>query len=599
MSTEAPGLSREEHEDLRYVIGLAPEGQPYALDLSDERQHRYFMSRIRRSGASEATHPRLFGALNELAEAHRANGGPARAGAAAALAEPGLVDENLITSFGLTATEQNSVSTAMSSVENGTLFTTLSLEILDEATSAVLGSTFPPTVYGEGEYEPLSLTGALPNTGAGMQAVFNFAYQTQPDEPPVVGFVQFSTAERPVGPPTVTQPVRRPTHLANPVIKIGLGRDPAHTPVADLDYYYLEPNINDPNIRLPMVGSQKFASNIVTPLFNPDGSQANITVAIVMARETGGGTKPLPVINTNLQNYFQVSATDPTVLTWSFPWNAQLNLDKSMQFGPAAWAQDSNLLLSFFVGVRTATSPLRFVRTWVYSATTGPYNPDVGPGSDGMYRLRPVWYTWHCVAEGTQVTLADGTTADVARVVGGERVRTDAQGAEFTVVDTFVSAKEGEVVALRTEHGHELLITPMHGVVTRDGYVPAQDLVPGDVLTTDRGESVLESVERRAYSGMVYSLGLGATEEEVASFTDDNTNFFANGILVADNRLSIQFRRSYTRRLDAVLRRLPPEWHEEARQNYPMQAARQKHAGVPELSSLAPPRAASVAGARG
>jgi hypothetical protein len=91
--------------------------------------------------------------------------------------------------------------------------------------------------------------------------------------------------------------------------------------------------------------------------------------------------------------------------------------------------------------------------------------------------------------------------------------------------------------------------------------------VRGDELLTDKGASRVSSIETRNYSGMVYSLGVGATTE-VSCFTDEITCHFANGILIADNRLCVEFVATYKKRLRTVLARIPRRFHPEARRSY-------------------------------
>lgn len=580
----AESLSAQEQSDLAYMLGILEHAKPHALDLADDAQYRFFLRQMRLSGANEQDNAMFFQSVESArAEALAGNRTAAQLDAApdaldaAADAEgDALFDVNQINAFG-TALNGGSVSSAFSSIVNGTIYTTLNLEILDGSTGQSLGSVGLPTVYGEGEYEALRLTGNPP-TNRTMESLFTYAYQKS-GQPPVFNTVRFSTVESPLGPPTVTAPVLLPSHTGNANIKVGIGRDPAHTPT-DCDYWYYETNIEAPNLRLPLVGTQKFQSNIVTPLFNGSEPQ-NVMFACVISKDVGGGTtQTLPITNTNLQNNIQVSNSDPTLLTWTFPWAACISnqpsycqgqpLDGSAQFGSAAWARDTSVMLSMTIAVKTATSGGAYVPVSVYSAPTGPY----GPQDNGIYVAQPIFYTWHCVAAGTRVTLANGSTMLVEDIRGGEEVVTDGQGTIFTVVDTFGVVKDGEILALRTEAGHELRITHGHPVLTPGGHVRAEQLRAGDMVFTDKGPSKLASVDLQPYKGRVHSFSLGYTKAEEQRFTDDNTNYYANGILIGDNRISRGLARRHRRQLETILSKIPPEWHEEAKRNYARQMAR-------------------------
>jgi hypothetical protein len=359
----------------------------------------------------------------------------------------------------------------------------------------------------------------------------------------------------PVGAPVVTQPVR--TVTSKNYIKIGIGRDEAHRP-PDCDYWYNEPNIASPNIRLPLMVTQKFKSNIKQPLW-----PTNITnppTIYQIKPSTGGVTVPLS------QAAIQagITATGDT-LSLNFPFNNNVALDGSVQFGPAAWANDTQLFTTISLGVKTDTSANDFVWVNLYSTTEAPWATSPGPGE---YRMYPNYYTWHCVAAGSKVLLADGKSKKIEDIKGGEEVKIGNYGEVLLVVDTFGAKKEAEqVLALITQAGHELLITHMHPVLTTEGLVAARDLVAGDQVLTDKGPSPVKSIKSRKYSGMVYSLGVGPAPN-ISCAAESSTCYFANGILIADNRVCVEFLAAYKKRLTTVLAQIPKRFHAEAKRSY-------------------------------
>lgn len=580
MVNQEGSLSAQDQSDLAHVLGFLEHARPHAIDLADDAQHRFFLRQMRNSGANEQDNPMFFRTVEAArADALAGNRAAPEVEAAADAEDDSLFDVNQINSFG-TALAGGSVSSAFSSIVGGTIYTGLNLEILDGSTGQSLGSVGLPTVYGEGEYEALQLSGGAPSNRT-MQSIFTYSYQKS-GQAPVFNTVRFTTVESPLGSPTVTAPVLLGSHAGNASIKVGIGRDPNATP-PDCDYWYYETNIDTPNLRLPLVGTQKFQSNIVQPLFNGSTPQ-NVMFACVISKDVGGGsTLSLPITNTNLQNNIKVSTSDPTVLTWTFPWAPCISntpsycqgpplpsIDGSAQFGSAAWARDTNVMLSMSIAVKTATSGGAFVPVSVYSAATGPY----GPQDNGVYVAQPIFYTWHCVAAGTRITLANGSTMTVEDIRGGEQVVTDESGTIFTVVDTFGMAKDGEILVLRTEAGHELLITDGHPVLTPNGHVRSEQLRAGDVVLTDRGPSKVTSIDAQIYKGRVHSFSLGCTKDEEQRFTDDNTNYYANGVLIGDNRIARGMARQHRRRLETILSKIPQEWHEEAKRNHARQLAR-------------------------
>jgi len=549
-----------ERGNIDHVRKLASKTGRHILDLSDDRQWEYLMASAHKSGVTPKTHPCYFATLERARKKHLANGGPPAPKAAVADSN-GLEDANDILALGTTDAGSNSQGSGFSSIVGGTIFTRLQLEILDGKTGNSLAFADTGPIMGQGFYEALSTLGNIPPPGDGMQLIYTYSYLPSGNtnalagdgDDPVNGVLTRSTNELPVGAPTVVQPIRTKT---NPYIKIGLGR-PA--PPTDCDYWYNEPNIAAPNIRLPMVGSQKFKSNIVTPLVFGPGTPNCIVTAFVSKTTGGGSTFPLPV-TTNI--YPTAITASGTTLNWNFPWNSDVTKDGSMQYGAAAWANDTTVISYISIQVKTATSAGEWVFVNIYSSATPPWA--VSP-SAGTYIQYPIYYTWHCVAAGTLVTRADGSTMKIEEMTGGEKVKVGPGGETFTVVDTFHTAKEATIISLCTKAGHKLLITDMHPVRTDKGIVVARDLRAGTVVLTDKGPSPLKSVETGPFSGMVYCIGLGADAEEEKRFTIDNTCFYANGILVGDNRLSVLTRHSWQSSLEAILERLPKKWHREAR----------------------------------
>jgi len=562
-----------ERENIDYVRKLASKVDRHILDLSDDRQWEYLMASSHKSGVTPETHPCYFEALERTRKTHQANGGPPPP-KAAKVGGDDLQDANDISSLGITTTRSNSEASGFSSIVGGTIFTRLQLEILDAKTGKSLAFADSGPINGEGFYEALATLGNVPPAGDGMQLIYTYSYlpygssgnqEAGNQEAVVNGVLTRATNELPDGAPTVIQPVRTKTNKNN--IKIGLGR-PAPPP--DCDYWYNEQNIAQPIIRLPMVGSQKFKSNIVPLNFGP-GTPTCIVTAII-SKTTGGSTLPLAVTTNKYPTAITASGN---TLNWSFPWNSDVTRDGSMQYASAPWANDTTVLAIFTIQVKTATSAGEWVFVNIFSSDTGPwaYSP-----SAGTYIQYPIYYTWHCVAAGTLVTRADGSKMKIDEMTGGEKVKVGPSGETFTVVDTFHTAKEATIISLCTEAGHHLLITDMHPVRTDKGIVVARDLRAGAVVLTDKGPSPLKSVETRPFSGMVHCIGLGADAEEEKRFTIDNTCFYANGILVGDNRLCLLTRHSWQSSLEAILERLPKEWHPEARLSHGRRRQQLTHA---------------------
>jgi len=549
-------LTTEDLDNIKYVASLSESWEEHELDFSDDRQWAYFMCQVARSGVTEETHPEYMKALNRAREEDQKRGGPSgrleeRRKAVAAAGDT-MQDANTISSFGINVAKTATLGAAFSAIVNGTTFTSLYVQLIDLSNNdKVLGENSIGPIYGEGEYLPIDLTGSVPMK-EDMLMVFTWSYQPNAGVPPIQGSMRVSTSELPVGAPAVVQPIRTKT---NNYIKIGLGRP---TGAPDCDYWYNEPNIQAPNIRLPLMVTQTFASNIKQPLW--PSNITNPPTIYQIKTSTGGVTKPI----SSAAIIAGITATGDTLI-FNFPFNNDVNLDKSIQFGAAAWANDTTLLTMISLGVKTETSNNEFVWVNLYGSATPPWANSPAPG---MYQMYPNYYTWHCVVAGTEILLADGGSMKIEDITGGEKVKIGPNGEVFTVVDTFGTNKEDEVLVVQTEDGCSLQITHMHPVLTTDGLVPARDLTESDELLTANGTSRVASIKSKHFSGMVYGFSVGATPEEESKFTEDNTCYYANGILIADNRVCVEFLKTYKKRLSTVLARIPAEFHPEAKRAY-------------------------------
>jgi hypothetical protein len=170
-----------------------------------------------------------------------------------------------------------------------------------------------------------------------------------------------------------------------------------------------------------------------------------------------------------------------------------------------------------------------------------------------------------CLAEGTQVLKADGTSVPVEEVRMGDKLLANASGLTLTVTTLSRGGEHKPLVKLRDEAGEEVMVTETHPMVTaRRGVVQALELKTGDEVLTRAGSRTLAAVERVPYDGQVYTVALG-TPEELAQVGPEARTLYANGFLVGDSFLQTKLERE--RKLDAreVLARLDSAWHQDFR----------------------------------
>ncbi|HSQ41733.1 MAG TPA: Hint domain-containing protein [Fibrobacteraceae bacterium] len=559
-------LSKEELNDLHHVLSLSEKGKSHTLDFSDPAQFRFYQKLIQGSGMTPSNYPRFFKMLEESREAHLQSKGAVNSSTNAAGDSDELVDVNNITSAEYNSSvnmKAISNASAISSVNGGTVYTQLNLQIVNLDTGEVLASTQQPAVYGQGEYQTIYTQGD-PLTGThNIQVIYTYSYQKY-NQTPVFQNIHLDLNDEPQGIPNVSQPLLAQTHQNVKYMKFGLGRPSAP---ADCDYYWNESITSNPIVRLPFVGSQKFKSNIVSTI------TANDITCYMMLVQSGGGATPITPTSDLLQG-IQISASDPTTLTWNFPYNNDINQDKSIQFGSATFNPDSQTIIFFQVQVKTQNSDPDYVRTCVYGVapTSAVPNPPWSPSTNdqpGLYMMRPFLYTWHCVAADTLVEMADGSVTRIDELKGGDLVRTGKKGEALKVTHTIFADKDGTILVLRDTHGHELQITEKHAVVSKEGIRIAEELKAGDLIATADGFAEIESIEAKPFQGRVWTIGLeSADPQDKEDLKDDKRAFVANGFLVCDSQASFNRHVEHKQLLSTILAKIPEDWHQDAQNSH-------------------------------
>lgn len=178
-----------------------------------------------------------------------------------------------------------------------------------------------------------------------------------------------------------------------------------------------------------------------------------------------------------------------------------------------------------------------------------------------------------CLAEGTMITLADGTELKIEAVIqedtlfswNGSGLQSLAYSDLNLVLYSFVignlnekhstnhnhlytSVASSEMYKLVDTAGRELIATGDHPVITRErGIVPLSELKTGDTLFVLGGTSNVASVKVTPYVGDTYNIGLDSPSSlvstsksgEIALDTLKAHTMFANGILVGDMYLQV------------------------------------------------------------
>ncbi|MCP3098899.1 Hint domain-containing protein [Myxococcus sp. K15C18031901] len=142
-----------------------------------------------------------------------------------------------------------------------------------------------------------------------------------------------------------------------------------------------------------------------------------------------------------------------------------------------------------------------------------------------------------CMAEGTRITLPDGTRAPIETLKVGDKVRASANGRVLTIQDVIFGHENKPLVRLEDDQGHDVRLTEQHPVLLSSGLVVTADKVQvTDKVRTEKGTSTIVAIERLPYTGKVYNLKLG-TPQELESLSPSERTMFAEGLLVGDDSM--------------------------------------------------------------
>ena len=147
-------------------------------------------------------------------------------------------------------------------------------------------------------------------------------------------------------------------------------------------------------------------------------------------------------------------------------------------------------------------------------------NISKGETAANMKTIEPIDVYLDCLAKGTQISMADGTTKLIENICQGDLVRI--KDGESAPVREVIMQGECQVVNLVLKSGRELALTNGHAVYTKDGVYPVSRLKRGQEVLTENGTDMIEEVIpycERTYN--VYSLQL-----------DGGEWLFANGVVV-------------------------------------------------------------------
>jgi len=527
-------MSNADRADHKAVTKWAGNGRSVQFDMTNPLHYRFYRKQLALAGLNETTSPQLFRAI----EAARQRKGPMAMAAAAGDGTGGPIPVNFIADLS-TSNQQNFTSNALSSIPGGSEVTVLTLGIYDQ-NSNPLGTIASTQSFNEGTDTTVAATGALSTRPPGptpVTATMTSYYQDKQGNPYQVGQSVTTT----YFPQTIVSTA--PNSSTNQ-IKVCLNRSQVF---ADCTYdcsHALNCNQTPPsttNMVFPVIGSVTYNGNI-DPIRFQNGQPTNAfnsTTVTMIDPSTGGGC-PM-----NLSTSF---FSDPNTIVngATLSWNMN-----PAQFGTACYQQNTSATYAFSTYVEINSNVV-----WAFINNTGT------TPTQNTLQIPAMYIALGCIAEGSRVTMADGSERRIEAFDSRERVLSDAAKRVLTVDNISRGIEIDPMVRIKTARGLELLLTKGHPVVTADGVRVAKRLKIGDSVVTLEGSDTLISVTREKFDGTVWNLDLGTAEDHLVR-TNTNTTFFANGILVGDGHMQAYWEREDRRNKQSVLDALPKEWHQD------------------------------------
>lgn len=522
----APQMTDQDRADVKYMLTSAKSGHPTELDFSNPVHYRFYLSQLARAGVTRAKYPQQYEVLTQSRTEH-IRSGPRKVG------RPEVLD----TSSGATASLRSPIQTftsfgpkggtytasGLSSVPNSPYVSQLTIGLYDSNQNPV-GTPGFAQQYNNGA-DVAARTSATIQGGGVASSIITYFWQDRAGHA-THGYIHAASALDPTS-ITNTAPMPAAGQTITTLCLARTGADCTYSPVGG----------TGSNVLMPVSGSITFGSAINTKPLTPNTSL--ITMANPDAGQGGGCT----IASTT--NFFASPATliNGNTISW--------NLAPAM-FQPAnnCLAVNAPAIYTFTVGLTVSNLP-------VYVTVTN--DPNAPSGNPYYLNIPGLSVYFSCLADGTDVELRGGGHRKIEQIVAGDRVTVDQRGKAMQVRSTLRGTEEIPMIRLKTDGGHELLLTEGHPVVTTVGVVLARLLKPSDRVVTRAGNERVVSLTRERFDGHVWNLNIG--EAPTLTSTSDDTTFFANGILVGDNEMQfVHNRRQQQLESRARTAALPSVW---------------------------------------
>lgn len=526
-------LTNQERSDLAQIIQESKPGVPYTLNLAHDHHHRHVLSQLNKAGHTPKKSPQMHKTVASLRKAHATN--PPNQATYSMLAKTVASPQpiNAIIEMGRDAnTGYNYTATLVSSVPDGTVASTLNLQLFDNTTKASIGSQANKTQYGDGTDASVDATGTwngTPTNTDELLASGTVSLQPHTGSPAFLNIHNTALAiEVPQAAPTVDDPKQKPGRSVDYILTC-LQR-PANNR-ADCDYGPYSGSGS--NAQFPMKGNVTYMSAVPTTL-----DTTNASVTFFIWDDSAGGGCTLGETSANMLSNFSTSGN---TVSWDF---------NRANFGPACFKRMTRVDMSFTIAVKTATSGTDKVPAYVTTQAGGtPFDTT---------EIDYLEFSWGCLTPNTKILMADGKSKKIKNIKVGDMVLSNQGKTPRKVVSTIKGYEDDDIYIVTDSAGNRVKMTSGHTVLTQDGAVLlARQLKVGNKIWGANGKVTVASIKKKKYKGDVWNLVL----EKGKSKNHKSSNFYAGSIMVGDNLMQEYWGEYYEEDHRDILERLPKAWH--------------------------------------
>ncbi|MBL4709527.1 MAG: hypothetical protein JKY48_13920 [Flavobacteriales bacterium] len=554
---------------------------PYELNLADDKQYRYVLHNLKAGGKTPEKHPALFNDLKMQRESSKASP-PQVAEVWTDAKTDGLSDinilQNLYSHDGITynASGRSSIYDGVNSSSMMFIFGTINAEkkytafhtsnttskygSQTENWTRQLNSSVPVAKRGEKVKATVIITTSAnggPHGNTYIQSSNNNSNATDICvTAPNHGIEQnASIASCPVS--YTTGCVNKDTaKLKTPIVSCyGRNNSIARANCGNCNYGYPRPGHPD-SLALLVSGSITFPNDLLDNGGKPVG---NFRMYLLHDTTTGGGCI--------LHSQYDTAST--------FPANFTIDLDNPKQLNYCFRGGDFTSRTCFKDLVSTKVELILDVNAILNDFTTSQATVS-RVYCDSANRADPTTTAWcanipqicivqGCLAKGTMITLADGSTKPVEDFVGGEMVQSS--GKDRQVGATTTGKEFIPIYRIKTENGKKVIISSRHPIPTSDGMKLVRNLKVGDEVTTEEGPSQISSIIKEKYDQTVHNFTVG----DDGDAAEGVANMYANGILVGDLASQAHYAhidKKRGRTLDELKEEISAEWHKDLESDF-------------------------------